>query len=174
MRFQQRVTYLVFAGAIGGAVTAATLAQADTANNPPTAAQIAFAQKTSDLMTNTMFAALVQEITETTPDNAANGTQSITLIFDGNPWMKLVGTDQPLNPNDVPSDSFEQAALAAALNGQGDTSVEIDNGKWFYRRSNPLSTFVPQCAICHQNFSAYPANTFVGALMEKIPINTGN
>lgn len=137
----------------------------------PTPAAIAFAQETSDLMTNTVIAALVQEISETTPENVQQGNLSIGLIFDdGNLNMRLVGELDPLSDNDYPRDGFEEDALADALAGQARTSVEKVSGKWYYRRSIPLSNFVPQCAMCHDNFVGLPATEYVGALMLRVPI----
>ena len=36
-------------------------------NNPPSSEEVAFAQRTSDLLLNELFAALIQEFNETTP-----------------------------------------------------------------------------------------------------------
>jgi hypothetical protein len=142
-------------------------------HNPPTAAETAFAQGTSDLMVNTVVAALVQEIGETTPANAAQGSQSISLVFnDRNHDMRLVGRLQPLKQNDYPEDSFEHTALNKAMIGVAYTAVERVNGGWYYRRSVPLSNFAPQCQMCHANFAALASTDWVGALMLRIPINT--
>ena len=66
-----------------------TMIRADT---PPDAQQVQFAQRTSDLMLATLFAALLQEFAETTPANVEEGKQSISLIFhDRNEAMRLVG-----------------------------------------------------------------------------------
>jgi hypothetical protein len=172
MRGKQRIIYGVLAAAIVGAAGAGAVAKADDDDHgPPTQDQITFAQQTSDLMTSTLFAALVQEITETTAANVPQGSLSISLIFaDNNPSMRLVGNLDPLHANDVPQDTFEQTALSLALTGQGYTAVEKVDGRWYYRRSNPLSNFVPQCALCHANFNALSPSTWVGALMERIPI----
>jgi hypothetical protein len=43
------------------------------ADVPPTTAQVEFAQRTSDLMLATLFAALLQEFGETTPANVEEG-----------------------------------------------------------------------------------------------------
>ncbi len=137
----------------------------------PSSEAIAFAERTSDLMTNTVVAALVQEINETTPENVQEGNLSIGLIFDDrNPSMRLVGTLGPLRQNDRPRDGFERDALAAALEGEPYTDVDRIRGRWFYRRSIPLSNFAPQCALCHTNFAGLPSTEYVGALMLRIPI----
>src|SRR5262245_51258588 len=139
----------------------------------PTQPEIDFAKQTSDLMTATLFAALVQEFDETTPENVPQGIQSIGLIFnDRNTNMRLVGTFQPLSNNDLPRDSFENTALARALTGEAFTAVEKVEGDLVYRRSIPLSNFRVECAMCHANFPAVPnATDWVGALMLKVPIN---
>jgi hypothetical protein len=141
------------------------------ASPPPTQAKIDFAVRTSDLMLATMFAALTQEFDETTPQNVEEGKKSISLIFnDQNRDMRLVGMDQPLQANDMPLDDFEEDALAAALEtGTALTRVEKVKGKWYYRRSIPLSNFRAECAMCHSNFPAGPTPDRVGALMLRVP-----
>src|SRR5438067_722292 len=69
----------------------------------PSDEQVAFAQRTSDLLLATLFAALTQEFNETTPNNVEEGKQSISLVFnDQNDDMRLVGTFGPLRQNDRP------------------------------------------------------------------------
>lgn len=148
-------------------------AEAHRSDHAPTEAEVEVARQTSDLMTNTLVAALLQEINETTPANVAHGNLSISLIFnDYNRDMRLVGTMQPSSVNDYPADDFERGALSAALTGAPSTSVERVGGDWYYRRSIPLSNFQPQCAMCHANFSGLPSTTYVGALMLRVPIDT--
>ncbi len=140
-------------------------------STPPSADAVAFAQRTSELMTNTVVAALLQEIGETTPDNVNEGNLSIGLIFnDGNRDMRLVGTLNPLSENDLPTGNFEKSALQAAMSGQASTSVERVDGRWYYRRSFPLTNFTPQCAMCHSNFASLPSTAPVGALMLRVPV----
>ena len=141
------------------------------ADGPPDAQQVQSAQKTSDLMLATLFAALLQEFAETTPANVEEGKKSISLIFDDrNDAMRLVGRLEPLSQNDYPDDSFEQAALASALQGQPFVSVQKDQGKWYYRRSVPLSNFSPACVMCHANFGPVNDTQWVGALMLRVPV----
>ena len=139
---------------------------------PPSTQAIAFAQRTSYLMLNTVVAALLHEFSETTPANVPEGMESISLIFnDRNTNMRLVGTRQPLRDNDVPQDTFEATALANALQGQATTDVQKVEGEWVYRRSIPLSNFHAACSMCHKNFPAVVDPTdWVGALMLKVPI----
>src|SRR3954447_26726915 len=113
------------------------------AGRPPSDEQVAFAQRTSDLLLATLFAALTQEFNETTPNNVEEGKQSISLVFnDQNDDMRLVGTFGPLRENDRPRDALERAALALALTtGQPYATVRRDKDEWFYRRSVPLSNF---------------------------------
>src|SRR6185295_3107478 len=126
---------------------------------PPSPDAIAFAKKSADLMTATLFAALLQEFAETTPANVPQGIQSIGLIFnDRNTNMRLVGALQPLSGNDLPRDSFEELALARAMTGTAtDDFVEKIQGEWVYRRSIPLSNFHPACSMCHSNFGSTPS-----------------
>jgi hypothetical protein len=103
-------------GCFGVLLSLAPVARAD---NPPDVQQVQFAQRTTDLMLNTLFAALSQEFAETTPANVEEGKKSISLIFnDLNDDMRLVGVLQPLRSNDVPQDSFETAALESAMHGE--------------------------------------------------------
>jgi hypothetical protein len=159
------------AAAAAGTCALALVAHAGDDKHQPAAAQIEFARGTSDLMTNTVVAALVQEINETTPANVPQGNLSISLIFnDKNRDMRLVGTLQPLSANDLPADDFERRALAAAMKGKPLTAVERIGNDWYYRRSNPLTNFKPQCAMCHANYAGLSATAPVGALMLRIPI----
>jgi hypothetical protein len=138
---------------------------------PPSAEAIATAQRTTDLLQATLFAALLQEFAETTPENVPEGIQSIGLVFnDKNDNMRLVGTNQPLSNHDLPQDTFEGTALANALRGQGTTEVQKVEGEWVYRRSIPLSNFHTACALCHTNFGPVNPSQWVGALMLKVPI----
>lgn len=137
----------------------------------PSDEAIEFSRRTSDLMANTVFAALIQEIDETTPDNVGEGSLSIGLIFnDGNRDMRLVGTIDPLSGNDRPSGAFERGALTRAMTGLETTAVQRVSGRWYYRRSLPLSNFREQCAMCHAAFEGLEPTAWVGALMLRVPI----
>ena len=141
------------------------------ADVPPTTEQVEFAQRTSNLMLATLFAALLQEFAETTPANVEEGKKSISLIFnDRNDDMRLVGTLDPIRDNDVPQDSFEAAALERALQGLPYDTVEKAEGKWYYRRSVPVSNFDPSCSMCHANFGPVNPAQWTGALMLRVPV----
>ena len=145
----------------------------DGGHRAPTQAQIAFAQETSDLLVNTLFAALTQEFDETTADNVEQGKRSISLVFnDDNLDMRLVGTFDPIRANDRPRDGFEATALERALaGGQAATAVERVDGRWTYRRSVPLSNFRDACSLCHANFGPTNPAQWVGALVLRVPID---
>jgi hypothetical protein len=169
MRLRKLVSYGIFVLilVIGFGLTAV----ARDNNTQPTTAQIGFAQQTSDLMVNTLFAALTQEFNETKVDNVEQGKHSISLIFnDRNKDMRLVGTVGPLQENDRPRDSFESQANALALVGQTYTAVQRADDQWYYRRSVPLSNFRSECALCHINYRPGPTSDWVGALMVRVPI----
>jgi hypothetical protein len=158
--------------AVGLGFTAITNSYA-TGNSPaPTPQQQEFAKTTSDLMLNTLFAALTQEFDETTPENVPQGNHSISLIFnDKNRDMRLVGTVGPLRESDRPSDKFEREANQLALTqGAPLTRFEKVNEKWYYRRSVPLSNFRAECSLCHVNFPKGPTADRVGALILRIPV----
>lgn len=163
------VVALIAASCLGIGLKRAAIA--DGAHRPPSDDEVEFAEATSDLMLATLFAALTQEFDETEAGNVEQGKQSISLIFnDHNNDMRLVGTRGPLRENDRPRDDFERAALQRALTGQLTTDVERDNGRWYYRRSVPLSNFRSECALCHTNFPPGPTGDWVGALMLRVPI----
>lgn len=167
----RNVTRAFVAAALGYSLVFAWSITAVRADAPPTQQQIEFAQRSSDLMLNTLFAALLQEFAETTPANVEEGKHSISLIFhDRNDSMRLVGEQQPLRDNDVPQDPFEVIALERAMQGQSHTAVEKVEGKWAYRRSVALSNFHTACAMCHANFGPVNAAQWVGALMLQVPV----
>jgi hypothetical protein len=162
---------LVVYGILSTLVVAGLTAGALEADGRPSQEQVAFAQRTSDLLLATLFAALIQEFDETTLDNVEEGKHSISLVFNNrNDDMRLVGTLQPIQAHNRPSDSFERRAHTLARSGQPYTDVQRVDGQWYYRRSIPLSNFRVECAYCHSNFPACPTADWVGALMLRVPI----
>jgi hypothetical protein len=157
-------------------VASMTSAFAGHGNNPPTQNQVAFATIVADRMQSELFSALTNEFefttTSTLPNKVQIGNQAISLIFnDKNRDMRLIGTLEPLSQNDLPRDDFERTANAKALAGENIfAKVEQVNGKWYYRRSVPLSNFSPSCALCHTNFGATNPDQRVGALALRVPI----
>ncbi len=169
MRLKKLVSYGIFVVLLVIGFSFTSIARAF--DYPPPTQKVAIAQQTSDLMFNTLFAALTQEFDETTAENVEQGKQSISLIFnDQNKDMRLVGTVSPLRENDRPSDNFERQANALAMAGQAYTSVQRVDNQWYYRRSIPLSNFRAECALCHINFKPGPTPDQVGALMLRVPI----
>jgi hypothetical protein len=147
-------------------------------DNQPSREQIASAKRTSDLLFATLFAALTQEFDETedpedpTVDNVGEGKRSISLVFNNrNKDMRLVGTFDPLQATNRPSDAFERTAHGLARMGRAHTAVQRVDDQWYYRRSIPLSNFRAACALCHTNFPSVPSDDhWVGALMLRVPI----
>lgn len=140
------------------------------AEQPTNQDNFVFATETADLLQAELFAALVQEFSETTPENVEQGKLAISLIFDDSHTnFRLIGQEEPISSNDLPQDSFEQQALELALKGETFDTFEKVRGKFFYRRSIPLANFDSSCALCHQNFGAVDPEQFVGALVLKIP-----
>ncbi len=156
------------------AVGVVAIARAD--NHRPTQANIDYAKGVAQLLQNEMIAALLQEFNQATAANAAQGKVAIGLGFnDANRAIRLIGNLSPLDPGNVPRDSFEKTALfnAVKLNGTPYEAVEQsedENNNWFYRRSVPLSNFHPACVICHANFGPQNPNEWVGALTLRVPI----
>jgi hypothetical protein len=172
MRFKRGLSRGILVSGLAGGLGFAAIAQARGGNaEQPPAEAVAAAQRASDLMLNELFAALLQEFDETTPDNVPDGIRAISLVFDdANDNMRLVGNLQPLHQNDRPRDAFERAALEQALAGNPYTNVERDRGRWYYRRSVPLSNFRAECGLCHANFGPTNPNQLVGALMLRVPV----
>jgi hypothetical protein len=149
-------------------------------NDPPTDQQKEFAVQTADLLQNEVFAALLQEFGETTPENVEQGKQAVSLIFhDANRDIRLIGNFQPLlgGNNNIPSDPFERESLALALQGKPNTTVERHGNRSYYRRSIALSNAMhTSCALCHTNFTPQffeqtkNEGQWVGALTLRVPV----
>lgn len=149
-------------------------------NDPPTEQQKEFAVQTADLLQAEVFAALLQEFGETTPENVEQGKQAVSLIFhDANRDIRLIGDFEPLlgGNNNLPSDQFEEESLARALQGQPNMTVERHGNRWYYRRSIALSNAMhTSCAMCHTNFTPQffeqtdNDGQWVGALTLRVPI----
>ncbi|HWS87491.1 MAG TPA: hypothetical protein VN282_11035 [Pyrinomonadaceae bacterium] len=149
-------------------------------NDPPTDQEKEFAVQTADLLQAEVFAALLQEFGETTPENVEQGKRAVSLVFhDANRDIRLIGNAEPLlgGNNNVPADDFERASLALALQGQGNTTVERHGNRWYYRRSIALSnSFHTSCALCHTNFTPQffqqtnNPGQWVGALTLRVPV----
>ncbi len=141
-------------------------------SHQPSAAAEAFANDVADAMVDRIVALLFREFAVTTAANAAVGTEAISNVFyDGNRSMRLVGDVDPLELSDLPNDSFERDALAAAKLGQNFSRTERANGTWYVRKSIAIATtFSPACVHCHGNFVGL-ANPWVGALMVKAKVD---
>ena len=84
------------------------VAIARTGNQPPSQANINYAKGVANLLQNETLAALLKEFDETTAANAAQGKVAIGLMFNNaNPAIRLIGNLSPLDPGNVPRDSFE-------------------------------------------------------------------
>ena len=74
-------------------------------NDPPTDQEKEFAVQTADLLQAEVFAALLQEFGETTPENVEQGKRAVSLVFhDANRDIRLIGNAEPLlgGNNNVP------------------------------------------------------------------------
>jgi hypothetical protein len=149
-------------------------------DNPPSNEDVASAKQTNGFLHNELIAALFTEFNETTAENAEQGKQAISLIFNNaNRDIRLIGLFPPLQGgiNDLPSDSFERRSMVLALQGQENASVERVGDRWYYRTSVPLSnTFHTSCVLCHSNFTpqfftqTHNPGQWVGALVQRVPI----
>ena len=169
-----------FAALVVLIAVAAFVAYGRVNNDPPTDQQKEFAEQTANLLQKEVFAALLQEFGETTPENVEQGKQAVSLIFhDANRDIRLIGNANPLlgGNNNIPSDPFEQESLALSLQGKPNQTVERHGNRWYYRRSIALSnTIHTSCALCHANFTPqFFAQTnnpgqWVGALTLRVPV----
>ncbi|HKP72871.1 MAG TPA: hypothetical protein VJT82_08035 [Pyrinomonadaceae bacterium] len=149
-------------------------------NDPPTDQQKEVAVQTANLLQKEVFAALLQEFGETTPENVEQGKQAVSLIFhDANRDIRLIGNANPLlgGNNNIPADDFEQESLALALQGKPNQTVERHGNRWYYRRSIALSNAMhTSCAMCHSNFTPQffeqtnNPDQWVGALTLRVPV----
>ncbi len=147
----------------------APLAAAD--DPPPTPEEEAFAAQTADKLQDEVLALLTKEFENTTEDNFEAGNKALSLAFnDFHRYFRLVGDLEPLGETNEPQDVFETNALAGALNGLGVESLEVCNGKYYFRRSLALQNGDASCAICHSNFASPPDDAYVGALMLRVPV----
>ena len=172
----KRAVALVIVLAVAGLVAFGRVVN----NDPPTDQQKEFAEQTTDLLQKEVFAALLQEFGETTPENVEQGKQAVSLIFhDANRDIRLIGSFGPLlgGNNNIPSDDFEQQSLALALQGKGNFTVERHGNRWYYRRSIALSNAMhTSCALCHANFTPQffeqtnNDGQWVGALTLRVPV----
>jgi hypothetical protein len=131
----------------------------------------AFANDVANAMTDRLVALLFREFAVTTEANAAVGSAAISNVFhDDNPTMRLVGDVDPLQESNLPQDSFEADALAAAKLGDDFARTEKVKGKWYVRKSLAVSVdFSTSCVHCHANF-ANVSNPWVGALMVRAQV----
>lgn len=139
----------------------------------PSNEEVDFTNKVADTLTERLFALLLNEFANTTPENYVEGTEAIALVFDDEiRTFRLVGTPEldPLQESDLPQDKFEEQALRDALKGIPRDELAKSNGKWFIRRSIPLQNFDPSCQICHETWVGLSSDTYVGALMLRVPI----
>jgi hypothetical protein len=173
-KFKRAIALVILIAAAG------LVAFAGVNNDPPTDGEKEVAVQTADLLQNEVFAALLQEFGETTPENVEQGKQAVSLIFhDANRDIRLIGAFGPLlgGNNNIPSDEFEQKALARALKGKPTTTVERHGNRWYYRRSIALSNAIhTSCAMCHTNFTPQffqqtnNPDQWVGALTLRVPV----
>lgn len=168
MRFLPRVTTIAFMALLGSSPLLPL--RSASAGAPPTQAEIDFAMEAADLLQAELIAALLQEFSETTPQNVEHGKLAISLIFDDeNKALRLVGEIDPLGRRNTPRDRFEDSSLELAMTGVSNEAVQKVQGKYYFRRSIPLSNFSPACVMCHAAFGPTDSSQWVGALMLRVP-----
>ncbi|HKE97157.1 MAG TPA: hypothetical protein VKB34_22800 [Povalibacter sp.] len=162
------IGFMVLVGSLS--LLTARIAAAD---RPPSQADVDFAMEAADLLQAELIAALLQEFSETTPQNVEHGKLAISLIFDDdNKALRLVGEIDPLGRGNTPRDNFEADSLALALTGVSNEAVQKVQGQYYFRRSIPLSNFSPACVMCHSAFGPTDPSKWVGALMLRVPTSS--
>jgi hypothetical protein len=142
------IAIVAFAAALGRGVM-----EGARQSGQPSDDEVQFAQTVADLLQAELFAALITEFNETTPDNMEHGKQAISLIFnDLNRDIWLVGTFVSLGgENNEPDGRFECEALKAALSGRGHTDVQKVKTP-VLPSPRRIEQYVPHrvCALPHQ------------------------
>jgi len=128
---------------------------------------VAQAQQTTTTLTNALVAA-VASISDAAPAMASPleleaGFEAVSLLVPEcqDAYRLVDATGEPIDPANVPQDSFERRSLQSLLAG-APVIQEIMGGE--LRTLVPLTSDMhPNCATCHTNYDLYPAGTVVGA-----------
>ena len=103
---------------------------------------------------------------------ATASAKAVFAAMKKNGWheVRALGlTDVIKNPDDAPSDAFEQAAAKKLL--AGDASYEEvvkKGGKRYLRVATGIPVVGEKCAVCHENFKGNKGN--IGALSYTVPV----
>jgi hypothetical protein len=103
---------------------------------------------------------------------AASASKALFAEMKKKGWheVRLLGlTDKLFNPDNKPSDAFEQAAAKALLAGkEGHEEVVEKGGKRYLRVATGIPVVMEQCVMCHPDWKGKKGN--IGALSYTVPI----
>jgi hypothetical protein len=167
--FKVGLVGLVCFSALNPAATASAGQGRHGHDSPPSPDDIAFARSTALMLADDLFAALAQQSAVTVPENVAQGNLALSLLFDSSSY-RLVGDIDPIDPDNEPRDSFERQSLELALTGADNEAVERVRGKYYFRRSAPLSNVLDGCGVCHGAYGPRDPGEWVGTMIVRVPI----
>lgn len=103
---------------------------------------------------------------------AATASKALFAAMKKGGWheVRLLGLLDVLgDPDDAPSDAFEQAAAKKLIAGQTpDEEVVEKGGKRYLRVATGIPVVAEKCIMCHENFKGNKGN--VGALSYTVPV----
>jgi hypothetical protein len=103
---------------------------------------------------------------------AATASKALFAEMKKKGWheVRLLGlTDKLFNPDNKPSDAFEQAAAKKLLAGEaGHEEVVEKGGKRYLRVATGVPVVMEQCVMCHPTWKGNKGN--IGALSYTIPV----
>jgi hypothetical protein len=103
---------------------------------------------------------------------AASASKALFAEMKKKGWheVRLLGlTDKLFNPDNKPSDAFEQAAAKKLLAGEaGHEEVVEKGGKRYLRAATGVPVVMEQCVMCHPDWKGKKGN--IGALSYTVPV----
>jgi LysM repeat protein len=103
---------------------------------------------------------------------AARASKALFAEMKKKGWheVRLLGlTDKLFNPDNKPSDAFEQAAAKKLLAGkEGHEEVVEKGGKRYLRVATGIPVVMEQCLLCHLTWKGNKGN--IGALSYTVPV----
>ena len=103
---------------------------------------------------------------------AASASKALFAEMKKKGWheVRLLGlTDKLFNPENKPSDAFEQAAAKKLLAGEaGHEEVVEKGGKRYLRFATGIPVVMEQCLMCHPTWKGNKGN--IGSLSYTVPV----
>lgn len=126
------------------------------------------AKRATDSLASALLSAVGNITANVTPETFEADSLAVSLLLPGcqDTYRLIDGTGNPLDPGNVPVDSFEKKALKEALKGK--TTQEVENG--FLRTVVPLTFSSENCAVCHLNYFEFELDEIIGAAAFKVPV----